>query len=1639
MKASPSVYAVSFILILFVKACFMANETKKVTVTVVRDEEGVWGVEGGKSPVDINVDPKDGTVIVSPNLTVAGTIATSVSVSATKVSNEAEASVSVTQKPNVAMDKKTAETIAGSISESDWVGEFGDTPRPPVPPGKDSDPDKPIVIQRPDGSTLVLPPKNPRIKTFVIRFVHWDGTAREYVVNRTNKGWETVAKDGCKPDADDSGIVITIRAACSKTRPVTQIPGPDSDGRDRGGKAGLTCQLNPKTGKYELFDTTGEYGSAVLRDGRPNPDGGVDPDKDLSEWFASRIGFTGEACDPEKKPEPKLKPRQETVVDKGDGVRTETKYAVRDYSRTMEVNEADNLVIRIPNDKNRPVIEAHLTYVAINATRQQLGDNGEIETVPDNGVKRIDVARRDGKYVVLNEKPAYVKFNVNTGTFSIPAINVDEGTEVRLDYRTLVRVGSHGGIIGVYTDDKGTWVEMNESTSTKMDKEALSFVDPRFTLVPPDIAAYKNHFLVLVGKDTGTSSLEVNLFNDKDELVISGNSALAPNGFGWLTTSDSKGYVQGNTNDGSLLITRTVFNGNKGKIVATSWDKSKTMSKTATLDFDYTDPSKIPEMELPINSEYQPGRPFVDQEDGNGIVKVMDKERTYAGTISFMNPTTGGVLNYHFKRNPNVEWGQGQIEFKYVSSGENDPQKGMADAIRQFIRVSLRPEPTFVIPHWCITDYTELKCVVEGNPNFSDDWLPMASTVVVAANPNIEEAPEKAAINYNRPNDTIVVAPGERTNVIRIVNNEGQSGAVEYKAMDMSFGLDGAADWQLVNNAYVAQGYEMKDGLITVDKTTGQVTLRKAKTLLNAFAPVVVYSRGKNHQSNWVKSELSISLVPKPITGPDGLGEIIPTPDPSVFMSMNAQGLKADLLNESVVPRDDKNAPHAFNSQRLQVQVAEHTDTLGEGKGYNLLLDAIVLLNDADKWEIDTENSYFDSPIPLKELVKVDAVKGTIEVNRAGLYMAYLASTDKPKYKGPYLDFEVRVTFAAGTGKKGVFMKHALVALDSDEFKDFFRTRNIFTEDEWLRNASLATSIRTFQEGTWSAQGNLIQPWSRIVHANNTYYAPWMENFGYQNDNFTLNGFMNAREADQNANYYNDPDNYYASSAFGAVRTNQQPYMGIMIPEYYVRFTDSENGKFGYTMFNELMATPRANRTSYALTRSSTGSNNQLESFSWKSNSFRKLTSEKVQGLDHVIYGVRDKDGKMRYLSLRKVKERIKLKDAPIVLSCWTDDGAIPGMGSKVTMRYPGVMFPIPISEGAEKATLGYLNQARDQANVLNKDKYATWQPVNLIKKLREQFGDRYMDEFVPDRPDICFKQRWVLDLISDEHIEDYMVYSSNREINNERADHFQYIPDDAFDRAILAGPSWMTLMALGDIANLGSGARGLEEAWNHERSGFRTSLFPNTHIMEDDRYNSHIYTLFPVNKEERELRYNTDSSAKPTEATVYGPVSFYDQYLKDLGTVTFEGEIINIRLSMAPNRGSYNWLAIMLTDSTSTRLDVNNKPGKKWDERYPNLNVTGNLNYGYIGSYDWNEVITGLRLNMMTLDNLERKDRKIDLFTMYHFNGGWHVARSRYNPNELNEVQRDSTKEDRRKKEVDLVKLSFDESEIPSLLPSAD
>lgn len=1651
----------------------MANETKKVTVTVVRDNEGEWKVEG-KNPIDVKV-AKDGTVTINPTYTVSDTIAVSVTNSETKISNEAEASVTVTRKPKVTLDKKTAELIAGSINERDWVGEFGDTPRPNVQPGPASDDDKPIVIQKPDGSTIILPPRNPKIKTFVIRYIHWDGTAREYVVSKTDEGWKTQSNDQCKPVTDESGSIVTINAACSKTTPKPKDLAPAK--RSAGPVA---CMLNPKTGKYEYYDYTGEFNAGVLRDGTladgEDPPAGLSKEQ-LKKWFDSRIGFTGIPCKVER--ESTYTPREDMSVTNDSGVDVKTSYVVRDYSRTVEVREDDNLVIRIPNDPNRPVLDATLTFEAINVTRKQLGDNGEIEDVPDNGTKSINVRREKDRFVMIGEKPAFVQFNETSGIFTIPAASISENSEIRLTYRTLQRIGVNGGVIGVYTDSNGTWVPVEETSVTKMNKDALSFIDKRFNLLPPDIAAYKQHFLILVPDDTGTSSLEVSLYNDKEELLLTGNSALAPNGFGWITSSDAQGYVTGNTNDGSIIIQRAVFNGNKGKIVATTWDKTKTMSKSTIFEFDYTDPTKIPELDMPIRSEWQPERPFVSQDSGTGYVKVMDKKRTYSGIISFMNPTINSLLNYRFTKIG--DWSA--IRFEYVQNGENDVNRGIGESIKSFIKVSRTPEPTFVIPHWCITDYSELKCTVDGDPNHTDQWVSMASTVVVASYSETETLPKKPLISYLRHSDTVVVSPdGKEANVIRVVSNEGKEGAFEIKVMDMTFGIEGLGerDWQIVNGAYVPLGYSINDGHITVVKDTGVLTIQKAKTVMDKYAPIVAYARGKNPQGDWVKNELAISLVPKPIDGPEGLGEIVPTKDITEYIKFGPHGLNVNTLKEGIRPKDIDESELQFNSQRLQVVLnkpQEQDKVTGETVTPTLvmLVDAAIKTNDRGKWELDTEVSYSDSPFPLQELVKVNPEDGTAVVSQAAIEVAYLQYVkENPNKVAPYKleDLPLRVIYAATTGQKGVFMKGVYDGQTGGLPKDLFinLSGDLFTKGIFGNNYYKNEITKTWQEGknletTGEGYETLMMGYSRIVGPRDkTDYTltPWVQ------DREMSTGLTNEYDDYPDINTSSTGTTYgrFSTATAGSnvftyrgERLNRVPSVARIIPLAYIWMRDKDKySPYTITVWNDMVKEPRDVRYSRGVTLNNDGYTAPYDylTTNWGIKQAWKKIPKDLQGLDHVIYAVHDEEKKLRILSLRKVKERVKVKDAPFLFYVWTDDGKLPDGDSKwEDITFPGTTFPVCINKKAFNENTNWYEQGRMENPPVNtvsgvpytgkyKNISGTWTPTRLINKLLEAYGDRYVDEIMPNLVDLHYRTKWKVDLLSDEKIDEYMRYYSIRGISRYRSMVNENVTHDAIHPAYLEEaneklnwkytiPAWLeaTVDSNGKKVEVGlSNNYGHQLLKNYNYSNYFSELLPPVNIADIVTYPilagpSSGY----ISNSGGKAVYNTVPDPAPNMNNMPGTNAPYtnNDRLVDLGSIQVNGQTINVRVGMLINT----------LDSKAGKIIKHPEKGEKgvyvFDMDYPYFVSRISPNYTYT-DYPWHEWITELDLNLMKLDDVTKTNRDISVFCWYHLHGGWYHGRIVYNPNEENEVQSDSAKEQRRIAQNKAISPSFEVDEITSL-----
>lgn len=1356
--------------------------TTEVTVTVVKNEYGDWSPVG-KPPIDFTID-SEGMVTINPQYVQPRTIATSISTSETKESNAAEADVQITNRARIdsgLIDQETMKTIGNSISKSDWIASFGDEP---LPPGggkaKEADPAKPIVITKPDGSTIVIPPKDPRVKTFVIRYVHWDGTAREYVVQRTEQGWTTKTEDGCKPKVDPNGVIVTINASCTRTAPVaTQSAGRDHDDGDM---HNVVCKFNTATNRYELFDTVGDFGAGISADGKART--GVMPPAgmDLQEWFRSRIGFTGVPCTV-KDQDSQYKPKKTmTISDSRTDITTEvrTTWAVRDYTRTVEVNAQDNLIVRIPSDSNRPVIGATLTFEATEVKRTQRNENGELEEVDDNGKKTVQVTRRNNVYEVVGELPGFVKFNKDTGVFSIPARNIVDNSEVRLDYKTLVRVGKDGGIIGVYTDEEGTWQEVTESTVTKMNKEALSFIDPKFTLLPPDIATYKTTYLIMPPQDTGTTTVDVKVYNENEELILTGSSHIDPAGIAWIVTGDSQGYVTGNTLNGNITLQRSVFNSvRKGKIVATSWDKTKTMSKQTILEIDET--NGAPAKEQPGEDQgIQPARPFMETNDGTVSVSYLDSENTWSGTLTITPPnyTTPVVLSFRRTKDwSNFDFG--------VVSGEN------AAFIKSQIKVNRVPDLKFTIPHWVIKDYSDVIATASGNPEKAEEWVEVTSSILSGPF-TAETAVGQASATYDFTSNNFVITPTEDTYLLNIKATAPNGDRVVYRVMEVTLGT-GEKDWQFVDEHLVPQGYSAQGGKLTVQKENGRVTIKNAGKTLKKQSSIQVEARGKNPEGEPTVTNTNV----------------LKTPDWLTDDALAKANVKDNLTFEKLHEEDAENkAPHIRATQRgIEVNIPD------DGKVYTKQRIQVALQKDGSseptmfgdfyltfnktsgEWEIDNQHSFVDSPI-TNPIRTIDNGK-IVAIDKAAMLMHYVnynvdigtdifALPSVPNIKVIYVveaengDSFVLSTVDAGLTNKDkkaefgpftfsnmrkweeeytVFSKDSRMVGPGDDDRGVAHTMHIHPNVVQRYGATVFEEANAgFRSITQDPRGKLLLPLTRKP------FASLDQNF------ITMPNLAGVKEL----KLVDTRDGRETMAGGVQAWYDYMPTVGrLVFPQslYKADAEDTVEERWGeYVYKSKYLGKAGGAVSIYGdLTGKGEGFKFDGKDRSVVSNldymEFNNQVDVKAGmfGLKRILISGHDTQGNLVTLDMRPVRQRVKVKDAPVAFYVWNDEGVLPLTDTdmkdldettrtdiKTNARLQGRKIPVA-ANGVEPLNL-YMGSIIAA-------------PKTIAEVLKGKYAESYLDELVPNKSHLTTRLTWERDATSSENSAEFYRVLTNSDV----------------------------------------------------------------------------------------------------------------------------------------------------------------------------------------------------------------------------------------------------------------------------------
>lgn len=1213
--------------------------TRKVSVTVVKNEFGDWEF-AGEAPENTTVDPKSGEVFVSAKSTAPETKAVSTSTNTKEVVKDGVSEVNITVIPLISVDDDILDEIATHLSPEDWEkrigGDVGNKDITPTGKTQASD-DDPILIPTSDGGTIIIPPKNPNIRTFTVRYMHYDGTTREYVIHRTESGWGNNPGDNCSPRTDATGTIVKIDASCTDDQiwptpvpsfPSIPIPGSGSGGGGGGWTGAIEWQNNP-------IVTSSPY----RRRSKP------------------------------------VVSNSRTVT----SIATETTYVVRDTSRTYEVDVNDDTFIRIPHTEHRPVTKATLSLMVntkkTNETKDKPGETSVVDAT-DNLV--IEVERQSGRFVITsNNLPSYMGFS-NDGIFRIPAERIVEGSEVNLSYTTMVRVGTDGGVIGVHKDANGTWQEVTESSQLTFDKLAISSAEPGFKLETPIIGTYRDGFIIEPAKDTGTVHLYVTAYDADGNVIIQGNSTLAPNGIGWLSFGDAEGKLHGNTYTGKITLKRDVFNGKAGKITAIAMDDHKSLSKAITLDVTGDEEHY---KDLPEANSVQPAKPMMTVENGSVIIDYLDKERSFSGEFSFVNSRTKEENTFRWTRNS-----EGEITFEQVS--------GAIDRLTlsqlQYKKV---PHFSLTIPHWLVKNDTEVMATVSGDPNKASEWTELSRRIFARA-PDEAITVSPALVDYNEESDVLTIKPQENAFTVGLTYT-GIDG-VERKVTVANIGTEGEPDWKIVDKDFTGIGYSNDEFEVT--KETGVITFRDMSTKVN---PSAVFATETGSIDGDVAPAKTSTAIGNPLPPFDELKAGLGTDLDLAGIDTKPFTLAFDTDGVHIKHHPDEAGPHyedGFDNQYLLLTSPDDTATY---------LYAHFARTDAG-WSIRRLSTVNNSGLRLAEVWSSKGNEVTIKAHAFAL--AYLGAQD---FVGENIPVKARMLVAWGNSKH--------MSLDATHNFTFnaVMAKSTLTTD----GASFAHAYQTTVENPAGSR-NLMLPMAE-PHEFTERIAPLYE--------------------------YNNADPTKLSTERD---TNKLLNMGIIGAN--LALTDPQrqlnpSRDIPMNWMEEMVEQPQENRKGFVYFQENNDYNNS-SSHLLKMFHGNLGGTKDIYGLDKMIVGFRGNDGKIRFLQLKLQRERVKAKDFPLLYNIHNADGSANftytnSAKRQVTMEHGEWMFSIPNTDS--NVNFGW-NQPGGE----------------FLKVLTEQFNERYLDEFVTDKPNVTTRSYWVEDG-STKKISDYIRYATTKEHSN--------------------------------------------------------------------------------------------------------------------------------------------------------------------------------------------------------------------------------------------------------------------------------
>lgn len=1197
------------------------GNTKQVSITVTRDEYGDWNLQG-EAPVDVKLDTSTGTVFIPGGKAVPGTVAKSISENTEVNAKAGESEVGISLLTMTDIDDGIMDLIAQNVTADEFQKIFGDTPGNKTGTGdKSSSDSEALIIETKSDGTIIIPPKDPRIRSFTIRYIHYDGTTREYVLHRTVEGWGNKSDDGCSPKSD--GKIVILDPSC--TQPDTVIPTPhipiSIPGSGGGGGGGLddaepteaVCQYNPATGQMEIYDPIGDYGLSRKADGSIGVGRDIPSGRNYQEYINSRKGFTGILCSKkDAKPKyPKVpkadvagpNTRVETII------RTETTWQTHDNSRTVEVMEDSDLIIRIPDHEMRPVTSATLLFYQELKNSVTTPDTGgeEITASVSSTPVSITVERKSGVYVPTEQLPGFVNFNSTSGTFKIPADKIVPNSEVRLSYVTMVKVKEDGGIYGAVVEAGGEMVLFQNTTGFKMDKAGLGDIEKGFVMLPPDLAEYSKHFAILTPRDTGTSIVEVQVFDEQDGLIIKGESVLAPLGSGWITNGDKNGLLSGNAYTGTMLLQRSIFNGKAGKIVATSYDSSRTLSKSVTLEVK-NDPEHLDKLkDLPSGLITQPERPLMESVNGTVTIEYLDKDNSWSGEITFVSAETNESLTYSWQRN--ADW---ESTFQLVSGAPSA-------RVNKQIRVQKTPNLKFTIPHWLIRNNTEVTATVNGNPQKPEEWSSMSRTVV-SEQPKDTEPLTPVLFEFNEETTVFTIKPTGKSFTIDVTYHTPNGEEVNLRVADTSLGI-GEPAWSLVDSAYESIASENTN--IEVDPNTGTITIRDSLNVVDPFKDIVVIQGGIDPELTPVHQTRQIAR--KPTTIDDQKAALTPIPDPvdEVFtITGNNEGV---FVNHAV---DNRYSP-TLKSQNLAVLVDDEE------------VMHLYFTKRNEQWSVSRLTSLNDNVLPLS---MVHTVKGdNISISQYALIMAMLKRKDI-------------------FGASNVKIKYLGITND-DQYVYLERTHDVSPERAVGNNMPLNPRLADGNTPE-SAQRRLLQLGvATRVNANEETIAPQRAVAPFIPMN--KNAFADFRN--QRSFVSQSEKDYDAAMNIGVIGSN-----GFSITSI----------QGGLNMAHEMMLKPTKNSDGTYNPFVIVGDYyTSTSEFSMISRKPVVVGDElcKLYGMDKAVFAIRDKDGKMQLLSLRLERERLKVKDAPVGYYFYNAEGNSVTIDGKA-YQHDDMMLPAPAS-----------------------------------------------------------------------------------------------------------------------------------------------------------------------------------------------------------------------------------------------------------------------------------------------------------------------------------------------------------------------